>query len=157
MTLHHRIATYHGQKTHEGQTLHAYKTLCGLPIVGSVLFKQNQLVAVGKEPHAQCAKCFKAPQANVTSRIIEGDRPVSDPDQGLGSLGGKRPEGAMDLDDKGGNMSAAVEKTEIIGNYVPDPYANKSIAVKKTAREGDRILKTEIQDPMGNIERSDFG
>ena len=155
--LHHKIATYHGKQVHNGQEVHAYKTVCGAPILGLVIFKQNQLVAVGDPPHAQCAKCFKGPQAPKPGvRVIEGDRPVSDPDKGLGSLGGQ-PEGAMALDDNGGHMSAPVEKTEIIGTAAVDPYANKTLGVTATRREGDRILKTEIVDPLGNIESSDFG
>lgn len=155
MTLHHRINTYHGQQTHNGTQFHAYRTVCGASIVAVPLFKQGQLIATGPAPHAQCAKCFRAHQNQQGNRVIEGDHPVSSPDQGLGSLG-KQAGGAMAIDDKGGSMSAPIEKSDVVGNYVPDPYANKTIAVTKTVREGDRILKTEIRDPMGDIESQDY-
>lgn len=151
----HKIATYHGKQVQDGKEIHAYKTVCGSPILGLLIFKQHQLVAVGAPPHAQCAKCFKAPQAQPARVVVEGDRPVQDPDRGFGSLG-KRAEGAM-LDDQGLPISAPFEKTDIVGNAIMDPYAGKTLGVKKTQRDGDRIIKTEIDDPMGNIESSDFG
>lgn len=155
MTLHHKIATYHGKEIHEGQEVHAYKTICGAPILGLVIFKQGQLVAVGPLPHAQCAKCFKAHQAQPANRVVEGDKPVSDPHRGGFNVNRMRVEGQM-LDDKGQPISAPVEKTEIIGTAVPDPFNTKILGIKSTVRDGDRIIKTEVQDPMGNIESRDY-
>ncbi len=154
--LHHKIASYHGKTVHDGREFHAYKTICGAQIIAAEIFKQNQLVAVGNPPHAQCAKCFKAHQAQGGNRVIEGDRPVADPDKGGFHVNTPRVDGAM-TDDQGLPISAPVNQTDIVGTAAVDPYSGKTLGVKATTREGDRILKTEIQDPMGNIESSDFG
>jgi len=156
MTLHHKIATYHGKQIHEGQEVHAFKTVCGSPILGLVPFKQGQLVAVGPAPHAQCAKCFKAHQVQQGHRVIIGDKPVVDPDRGGFNVNRMRVEGQM-LDDKGQPISAPTEKTETIGTAVPDPFSTKTLGVKSTVRDGDRIIKTEINDPMGNLESNEYG
>lgn len=151
--LFHKIATYHGKEVRDGKEFHAYKTICGAPMVAVAVFKQGQLVSVGEPPHAQCAACFKSHQAQSGSRVIEGDhRAVADTDKGFGSLG--RPaEGAM-LDDLGNPISAPIDSNPMQAAAADDPFSGKTLGVKRTQREGDRIIKTEIDDPMGSIESS---
>lgn len=153
--LMHKINSYWGKKVHDGKEFHAYKTICGTEIIAAQIFKQNQLISVGQEPHAQCAKCFKAHQAQSGNRVIEGDRPVADPDRGGFHVNTPRVDGQM-LDDKGMPISAPINQTDIVGNAAMDPYSGKTLGVKKTQREGDRVIKTEVQDPMGDIESSDY-
>lgn len=154
--LFHKIATYHGKQTHNGTDFHAYKAICGAQIIAASVFKQDQLVSVGNPPHAQCARCFKAHQAQPGHRIIEGDRPVADPSKGGFHVNTPRVDGQM-LDDQGNPISAPVDMSGIIATATDDPYSNKTLGVRRTQREGDQILRTEIQDPMGNIESSDYG
>ena len=154
MTLFHRINAYYGKKLYNEQELHAYKAVCGAEIIGAVIFKQFQTVAVGQAPHAQCAKCFGGRSPNDAVHIIEGDRPVANPNHNANALQTPRPAAMYD---EHGRLIPIGETGGTTGQEFTDPYNTKALNVKDTQRGEDRILRTEIADPLGTIERNDFG
>lgn len=55
----HRIAQSVGTANRNGKLYYGFRAVCSAPIVSLIPLSLGSQVAVGAEPHAQCAKCFR--------------------------------------------------------------------------------------------------
>lgn len=73
----HRVAIKVGTALRQGRTFHGYKAACGAPIVAAAELALGSTVAVGPEPHTQCARCFA--QKEEHHEVQLPDDPLSAP------------------------------------------------------------------------------
>lgn len=75
----HRVATKVGAALRQGRTFHGYKAACGVPIVAATELAIGARIAIGPEPHAQCARCFKDVEQSGEDVKLPGDDPLASP------------------------------------------------------------------------------
>lgn len=70
----HRVGKSVGTAERNGKTLYGYRAACGVPLVAASPLIVNSTIAIGPEPHAQCAGCFKEKEEHVDATL-----PLDDP------------------------------------------------------------------------------
>jgi hypothetical protein len=112
-----------GAALRQGRTFHGYRAVCGAPIVAAIELTIGSKVAVGPEPHAQCARCFKEAEQASEEVKLPGDDPLAAP---VYDEKGRRVMAKRERED---GMSQAVNTHEInlgdnngLGQYERKPF-----------------------------------